>query len=225
MSARTLTALASVIILGCVAACASNAPPQETHDGLVLQPDTKFGEVYVRPGASLAGYDQVGLMPCQVAFRKNWLRDQNRSSMDLSSRVTQQDVDRIKDALGEHCDKYFREALAAPPAYDIVEELDNGESVLVLRPSIINLDIKAPENMSAGRTRTYTTSSGEMTLLLEVLDGTTGEILVRVVDRRRGMDSGRMEWTNGVTNRADADRTLRRWAEQLRTGLDTANGT
>ena len=36
----------------------------------------------------------------------------------------------------------------------------------------------------------------------------------------RGSDSGRMQWTNGVTNRAEADRILRRWAEQLRKGLD-----
>jgi hypothetical protein len=225
MFARKLPTLFTLIIFGCIAACAANAPPQETHDGLVLQPDTKFGEVYTRPGASLSGYSEFGLVPCQVAFRKNWLRDQNSSSMDLSNRVTQKDVDRIKDSLSSHCDRYFREALEAPPAYTLVEQFDDGESVLVLRPSIINLDINAPDTMSAGRSRTYTTSSGEMTLLLEVLDGTTGEILVRVVDRRRGMDSGRMEWTNGVTNRADADRTLKQWAQQLRTGLDTANGT
>ncbi len=224
MGVKKLRALVPVIVLACISACASTSAPQETHDGLVLQPKTKFSEVYVRPGASLAGYKEFGLEPCQVAFRKNWLRDQNTASMDLSSRVTQQDVDRIRDALGSQCDKYFREALEAPPPYSIVDEFDNGEAVLVLRPSIINLDINAPDTRSPGRTRTYTTSSGEMTLLLEALDGTTGEILVRVVDRRRDMESGRLEWTNGVTNKADADRILRRWAEQLRKGLDTANG-
>ena len=43
-----------------------------------------------------------------------------------------------------------------------------------------------PIHARAGRQRTYTTQAGEMTLVLELLDGTTGEILVRIVDRHRG---------------------------------------
>ena len=203
-----------------VAACASTSTPEETYDGLVRVPEARFGDVYQLPGADLSGYRALGLAPCEVAFRKNWLRDQNSASMDLGSRLTQQDVDSIRDALAAECDRYFREALLQAPAYDLVETFDNGEAVLVLRPSIINLDINAPDTMSPGRSRSYTTSAGEMTLSLEAVDGTTGQVLVRVVDRRRGSDSGRMEWTNGVTNRAEADRILRRWAKQLRSGLD-----
>jgi hypothetical protein len=203
-----------------VAACAGTSTTEETYDGLVRVPEARFGDVYQLPGADLSGYGALGLAPCEVAFRKNWLRDQNSASMDLGSRLTQQDVDTIRDALAAECDRYFREALLQAPAYDLVETFDNGEAVLVLRPSIINLDINAPDTMSAGWSRSYTTSAGEMTLSLEAVDGTTGQVLVRVIDRRRGSDSGRMEWTNGVTNRAEADRILRRWAGQLRKGLD-----
>jgi hypothetical protein len=94
--------------------------------------------------------------------------------------------------------------------------------VLVLRPAIINLDIAAPDVMAAGRQRSYTTEAGQMTLVLEGVDGTTGEILVRVVDRRRAMDTGRLQWTNSVTNQAEARRMLNRWASQIREGLDEA---
>ena len=93
--------------------------------------------------------------------------------------------------------------------------------VLVLSPSIINLDINAPDTMSAGRSRSYTTSAGEMTLSLEVSDATTGEVLYRIVDRKRSRDTGRMEWTTSVSNKAEAERTLNRWADLLRQGLDT----
>jgi len=44
--------------------------------------------------------------------------------------------------------------------------------------------------------------------------------LARVVDKRRGLDSGRMQWTNSITNRADAERILGNWARLLRKGLD-----
>ena len=53
-----------------------------------------------------------------------------------------------------------------------------GEKVLILRPSIINLDIAAPDIMSAGMSRTYTTSAGQMTLLLDIIDGTTKTLMV-----------------------------------------------
>jgi hypothetical protein len=130
-------------------------------------------------------------------------------------------VDRIKDNLGALCTEKFAAALLVDPAYNLVDSFDDGEPVLVLSPSIINLDINAPDTMSAGRSRSYTTSAGEMTLSLEVSDATTGEVLYRIVDRKRSRDTGRMEWTTSVSNKAEAERTLRRWADLLRQGLDT----
>jgi len=203
-----------------LSACTGTGAPSESYDGLVLVPDTKFAMVYRRPGADLAGYGAFGLEHCSVAFRNNWLRDQNNSRMNLSSRVTQKDVDRIKDALSAACEKSFRQALEQAPPYQLVDSFDGGESVLVLRPSIINLNINAPDVFTPGMTRTYTTDAGEMTLVLEGLDGTTGEILFRVVDRQRSLDSSRLQWSNSVTNQADANRILKRWASQLREGLD-----
>jgi hypothetical protein len=237
MHGRARTAIMAAALLSLLGACAgtgstagagtpsSDESSAQTHDGLVLKPGTRADEVYVRPGATLSGYRQYGLEPCQVAFRKNWMRDQNRDSIDLSSRVTQKDVDKIRDSLGAACDRYFRDALQQPSAYALAESFDQGEAVLVIRPSIVNLDITAPDIMSAGNSRSYTTSAGEMTLYLELLDGTTGEILVRVVDRQRALDTGTLQWSNGVTNRAEADRMLKRWAGELREALDSATGT
>jgi hypothetical protein len=222
MKNRTKYAVA-VTAISLLSACTTPAP-QETHDGLRLQADSKFQQLYLLPDADLSSYTALGLADCDVAFRKNWLRDQNSSRLDLGNRVTQQDVDKIKDRLGDHCVNYFRQALLESPAYTLVDTFGEGESVLVVKPGIINLDIHAPDVMSPGMSRSYTTSSGEMTLSLELLDGTTGQTLARIVDRRRGMDTGRLEWTNGVTNRADADRTLKRWAGMLREGLDKATG-
>ena len=213
----------ALLLVGLLAACATNTGPQITHDGLVRDPSVRYAQVFRKPGASLANFSEYGLQPCRVSFRRNWLRDQNRGSMNLSSRVTQQDVDRIKDVLSAECDRHFRGVLDEPPSYTVVDNFDDGESVLVLRPSIIDLDVAAPDRMSAGRSRTYTTSSGEMTLVLEGNDATTGEILFRVVDRRQSADTGRLQWTNAVTNRSDAERALRLWASRLRQALDRAH--
>lgn len=211
--------LAAFLLLSACAGMES-APPAQTPDGLELVPGTAFAEVYRKPGVDLSIYSVYGVTPCEVAFRKNWMRDQNSDRIDLTNRVTQKDVDRIKQTLGSDCEAKFREALAADPAYQVVEEFNQGESVLVLRPAIVNLDINAPDVRTAGISRTYTTSSGEMTLVLELVDATTGDTLVRILDRQRDFDDNYMTWSNSVTNKADADRILRRWARELREGLD-----
>jgi len=222
---RALHTMALVSAALLLAACSSVAPqPTETYDGLVLVPESRFSTVYRRPDVDLTHYDSFGLVRCEVAFKKNWMRDQNNTRMDLGSRVTQKDVDRIRERLSDACDKYFREALQQPPPYRLVESFSDGEQVLVLRPAIINLDIAAPDIRSAGVQRSYTTEAGQMTLVLEVLDGTTGQILLRVIDRQRAGESSYLQWTNSVTNQADAQRILGRWARQLREGLDEATG-
>ena len=208
------------VFVAFLSACTS--VPEQTHDGLTLVPGSKFDQVYKKPGADLSSYQEFGLESCEVAFKKNWQRDQNQNRVDLSNRVTQKDVDRIKDSLSASCDEKFREALLEAPAYPLVDNFSDGEAVLILRPAIINLDVNAPDVRSTGMSRSYTTSAGEMTLSLELVDGTTGEVLARAVDRRRGTETGMMQWTSSVSNKADADRALARWASVLREGLDEA---
>lgn len=196
--------------------------PEQTHDGLTLVPTSKFDQVYRKQEAELSSYQAFGLESCEVAFKKNWQRKQNQSRLDLSSRVTQKDIDRIKGDLSLACDEKFRAALLESPAYSLVDKFSDGEAVLILRPAIINLDINSPDVRTVGTGRSYTTSAGEMTLSLEAVDATTGEVLVRVVDRKRGADAGIMEWSSSISNKAEADRTLSRWAKVLREGLDEA---
>jgi len=219
-SCLKLLAVAAVVLLAACTGMEQKPPAGVSFDGLEPVPDTGFANVYKKPGASFSDYTAFFVEPCEVSFRKNWQRDQNQNRIDLSSQVTKKDVERIKAGLGEMCETTFRGALAEAPAYKVVDTTDGAEQVLVLAPSIINLDINAPDVMSAGRTRSYTTQSGEMTLLLELKDGVTGEVLVRVADRRKDFDDMQLQWTNSVTNRADAQRVLNRWAHVLRENLD-----
>ncbi len=78
--------------------------------------------------------------------------------------------------------------------------------------------------MAAGRGRTYTANSGRMTLVLEVRDSITGELLARAVDPRSGRGSGTWNVTNRVTNTGDARRAINTWATALRAALDELNG-
>ncbi|MEM1403078.1 MAG: DUF3313 family protein [Pseudomonadota bacterium] len=215
---RTALFLQLLAMIGCA------SPPETTPDGLVLVRDSKFQQVYAKPGTTLDGFSSYLLETCDVSFRRNWLRDQNSKRLDLSNKVTQEDMDRIEASLEAECDKAFAAALLEEPAYPIADPESNASEVLVLAPSIINLNVNAPDTRSTTMQRTYTTSAGEMTLYLELLDGATGEVLAKVTDKQDARDVGRIQWSNSITNRFEADRILKRWGSRLRDGLDRATG-
>lgn len=200
----------------------TTAPPPVSHDGLHLASQRSFDEVYLKPDVSLAQYSAIRLEPCTVAFRGNWLRSQNSSRSAGRTRVTEQDMQAISDRLARSCDEHFKKALENAPSYRIVDAAARDDMVLEVRPKIIDLDLTAPDISDPGITRTYTTSSGEMTLYLEAYDAASGEIVARVVDKKRDFDTMRLEWTNRATNMADANRYLRSWTRSLRNSLDAA---
>ena len=61
-----------------------------------------------------------------------------------------------------------------------------------------------------------------MTLRMDLVDSSTQALIGRVIDRQRARNNMSMQVTNSVTNRAEADRMLRRWADILRDALDEA---
>lgn len=201
--------------------CAT-APEAVSHDGLHLVSQADLDTVYLKPNASLERYTAVRLEPCTVAFKAHWQRRQNSGRHSGRTRVTKKDMSAITNRLARACDRHFAQALTADPAYNIVEK-DSGDSdVLEVRPSIIDLDFTAPDTSRPAITRTYTTSSGEMTLFLEAYDGASGEIVARIIDQKEDFTDMHLEWTNRATNMADANRYLRSWTRSLRESLDAA---
>jgi hypothetical protein len=211
------TALLLSISLNPSAALAE-ALPETTIQGLHLVPDTKLGAVYLKEGADFSSYESVYLLDCQVAFRKNWKRDQNRYN---SHKVSDKDIAKIKDFLGNECKSVFTSQLI-DTGTSIAQSIDN--NVLVVRPAIINLDVIAPDT-KATRTTSFTTSAGSMTLFLEVFDGVTGDLLAQVTDPQKSRDYGSLRVTNGITNKSDARRILKKWAETLADYLQDARNS
>jgi hypothetical protein len=191
--------------------------PEFTEDGLQRVHDSKMAAAYVQPGASLAGYTEVILLDAQVSFRKNWERDQRSSS--LTGRLSSKDIEGIKTRLAAEFNSVFSETLTEG-GYPVVTEA--GDNVLLIRPAIVNLDVNAPDKMTAGRSRTYTSTAGEMTLYVEIYDSVTGDLIAKAADRKQDHDQNFYTWTNSVTNKAAADRILKAWANILLDALNEA---
>jgi len=191
--------------------------PEYTIEGLQRVPDTKdIAVVYAEAGADLAQYNRIYLIEPYVAFKKNWQRDQNRG---MGMKVKNTDMERIKIRVRELFMEVFTNELEKG-GYTLTNE--RAEDVLIVRPAIIDLDVNAPDIMSAGRTDTYVRSAGSMTLYLELYDAETDDLLAKALDLKADRDRGFMHWQTGPANRQAAKRMMQPWAEALREGLDEA---
>jgi hypothetical protein len=94
-----------------------------------------------------------------------------------------------------------------------------------ITPHIVDLDVYAPDTRNVGISRSYTDSTGRMTLKLEIYDSITGDLIATASDRREAPRRGYVQWTNSITNNAEARRMLQRWARGLRERLDQARTT
>ena len=208
--------VAALLMLAPALLHAQDENGQATWDGLVQIESSDVAAAFIDPAADFSVFRRVSILEPYVAFRSNWQRDQNRSR---SRNVRAADVERIKGDVAVLFLEVFSEQLEAA-GYEVVNYAD--EDVLVVRPAVIDLDITAPDVRNAGRSRVYTATAGAATVLVELFDSITGDMIGRAVDRRAaGRGNSFAMRANRVTNRADARREFRVWADQLVAFLDS----
>lgn len=213
--------VAAIALMSVPAIQAKEAPPETTQEGLVLQKITKSRIVYVKPGATFTQYNRVAILEPLVEFEKDWQKDYNNSRMGLEGRVSDKDIDRMKTGLAAEFKKVFTKELQDKGGYQVVDTA--ASDVLVLRPALLNVEVNAPDMMTAGVNATVVRSAGQMTLFLELWDSSTNTLLARIMDAAADSDSFAKQ-ANRVTNVQAADRILGDWAHELRVRLDEIKG-
>lgn len=188
--------------------------PEKTKNGLVLKTQTKNRVVYAAPGATLDQYTKIWLVDCYVAFEKNWERDYNMDTVGLEQRVNTDDMTRIKNDLAAEFKKVFTKQLE-DGGYQLVEKA--ADDVLIVRPAIINLNVTAPDLERSFATNVVQ-SAGSMTLYMELYDSATNAQIAEIYDAEAD-NEGFAQQADRVTNKAAADRILRKWADALRSHL------
>ena len=135
--------------------------------------------------------------------------------------MTPEDETRIKNDLSVQFNKVFVTELGKNGDFQIVTT--QGPGVLMLRPSLLNVIVTAPDVNNPSPSADIVASAGQMTLYLELWDGGTSTLLARVIDTEADRSTGGMaEQANSVTNQAAADIILKNWADRLRKALDAA---
>jgi len=226
--AATAALLAGLLLGGCASTRApvleSGPNAEVTHDGLVRVRWSRFKYVWAKPGADFGRYERVMMDPVSVAYKR-----------PPHSGTVEPDLGRGNFALSESqmddLKRYFGEAFEKQ-----LSKLDNftlvaapGPATLRVEAAIIDLVVNVPTEPSAGRDFVFTTSAAEMTLVMELRDSITGEILARVADRRDTQSgSGAVSDLTYSTPAANAGALrllFQHWAKILAARLDAIHAT
>lgn len=221
--------LASLLALGLVACAGGGRQPEiatggraeVTVDGLHRLDYSGFRDAWVKPDADFASYSKILVAPPRVSYRREPRQGRYRGPESNFALSAEQMA-----AFAALLRSTFEEELARSEHYELVGE--PGADVLRMEPAVIDLTVKVPtEPRTMGRDFVFTTSTADMTLLMELRDAQSGEILARVADRREARTAGHgpsdLYWSNSVTDRDAVRRVFRRWARILRQRLDAVH--
>ena len=215
-AARALGLLAlSLALSSALAASSKELEARMAKDGLQKTSVKNVDLVYARPGATLASYKRVKLDPVEVAFSPSWNPTRTGSSMKLSS----QEKENIRLGVAKLVEEEFARELQSGGRYQVTT--DTGPDVLRVRAGVANLYINAPGTGPA-RSRTIVRSAGEMTLIAELADSASGQVLARVADRREA-NSSHMQLSDSSINEFEARNIATVWAKALKRALDNAH--
>ena len=216
MRLETLIAT-SVLALFTSVAFAAEPPAPQSWDGLVEVRSKKLDAAFLAPGADFRPYSKLMVDPTQAAFHKDWMKNMN-DRQSLSRMVQKGDAEAILQAAQTNFADVFHEVFTKA-GYTIVDEA--GPDVLRVTPGVANLYVNAPDVSMSGRSRSYTASAGEATMILELRDSQTNALLGRVLDRRETRESLGMQSANQVTNMSDFRLLFKSWAGICVKGLET----
>ena len=229
MTRRSLLAArvgAAALVLSLYAGSGAAAPKQPrietgpdaevTHDGLVRVQKSVVDAAWVKPTLDLTPYKKLMVVSQGVSFRKLEPVSEFQARRESQFPVKEENKERLSRELRTA----FEEELATLERYEIVNA--PGPDVLLLVGAVIDVVSNIPPDIDSaryGRGGVWLTSVGDATLVIELRDSESGEILARAADRRAAESPFAFE-VNTVTAWSEVRRLAAYWATLLRRRLE-----
>jgi len=215
-----VSALAALILGACAGEPTVQSGPdaETTFDGLVKVDNSAFKDSWVDPDADWARYTKIMGGGAFFEFRAVKKTPQTSSGRMNSSTDEFWIDDKDKQKLEDEVSAVFDDELAKSERFTFTDK--PGSDVLIVRGGLHDIVSRVPPDL-IGRGDIYLRSVGEATLILEVVDSMSGEVLARAIERRAAERAGgTMVVSNAVTTWSEVRRLARGWANKLRNGLD-----
>ncbi len=209
---------ATVLVIGCSTEPTIQSGPdaETTFDGLVRIDHSRFAAAWIDPDIDLTQYDKI--LPGGAAFEfrsvQKMSATQARRSNEREFWISDSNKQRLIDTVSE----VFSEELQQSEHFTITDE--PGPDTLVITGALHDIVSRVPPE-DVGRSEIWLRSVGEATLIIELRDSLSNEVVYRAVERRAAESpGGTMIRANTATTWAEVRRWARRWAVRLREGLD-----
>jgi hypothetical protein len=220
MKLTRTTLLLGILFAGCAWAQESAEAPDRYAE--LEKEKSGFKETWVAPGADFTQYSKLYIWNAEFQFRDVGPVRRSRSTM-LSTRKSEFGIsDKDREEFQKIVSEAFLDEIQKGKNFKLVEDLDR--NTLVMRGAVLDIISRVPPE-TIGRSEIYLSSIGEATLVMELIDAGTGEVVALVAERRhlqRGSSNLGGMPTNTVTIIADLRGWARRAAKILRTELDDA---
>ncbi len=181
-----------------------------TFDGLHRVDGTGKVQAWVKPSVSLAKYTKILPVQTGVQYRRVHSNRINDTEFELNNKQKKRLEKILQDSFADELQKSQYFTLTDKPGPDVV----------ILKAGLIDVVSNVPEE-SVGFKEVYIKTIGSATLVIELQDSISEEMLVRATERRTSESSGDdFHRSNPVTNFSKIKRDARRWAKSLREALD-----
>jgi hypothetical protein len=195
-------------------------------EGELVKAKSGFREAWVNPDVDFSKYSKILLGKGEFEFRdvgpakkySSTMRSRNSKS-DFGIR----DADKLKfeEVVGEA----FIKELSKSKKYDVVSAA--GPGTILLEGAVLDIVSHVPSE-PIGRSDVYLSTVATVTLVLELLDSETGQVLAYVEERRKIQPpgTGQIDMFSQPTNSVSVWSNIRRWASssasRLRKELEKA---
>jgi hypothetical protein len=221
---KLLACLTPVFLV--VAGCATPEPTiqtgpnaETTFDGLVRIDNARFAGAWIDPEIDVTRYTKIIPGGAEFQFRAvrqvsaSTARNTNQREFWISDANRQRLIDLVSEV--------FTEELQNSEHFTLVEE--PGPDTLIVNGALHDIVSNVPPQ-DVGRSEVWIRTVGEATLVLELRDSLSNEVIYRAVERRRIENAGQqMTRAHTATTWAEVRRWARRWAVRLREGLDSVH--
>jgi Protein of unknown function (DUF3313) len=211
-------AVVSLALIASLAAYAEPAPKAESEvsfDGLQRVESKRFALAWIRPDAHFAGYKKLLVLPAEISYKdpdKARTHARPGSSGDDNYLLSESRMERLRKALRES----FTTQVIEKGGWELTDQ--PGPDVMIARGGLIDMIVRVPP-VTAGRSRVFLDTFGEATLVIELYDSETRQILARIADREAAESPGNRMGTD-MEAPGEVRRMFTSWAKRFREALD-----
>jgi len=188
-----------------------------------------FSEAYVKPGVNFSVYSSIYVADFLFHYRDveplNAEDIRGTFSFTTDKKEFPLSEDERKE-FQEIVESTFRKVISKGKHYDLVDASEADQHTLILRGVVADIVSRAPPE-SVGQIISYQTNLGGAVLGLEILDGESGEVLGRIVDRGqigKTRMAPSMTWSTSArrVSRSTVIKGIEGWADTVARKLRTA---